>query len=138
MTKKRRSNGGRELAMALMAGAVSVLWSIASVAEPVVPAGSKLGSWHDNGSGGRYVLQMWEGRTPRVAGMMQATVLTDTNCTPDFQGLSHCHNKLGLPDGSQITVIDNHAMMRHPCLKPGDKISITSLNSRWILGYARR
>lgn len=138
MTKKRRPSYPGMLAAVLLAGSVSVLWAATAAAEPAIPSESQLDSWHENGAGGRYVLQMWDGQTPRVAGRIEARVLTDTDCTPDAQRLSHCHNKLALPDGSQITVIDNHEMMRHPCLKPGDKIFISSLNSRWILGYARR
>src|SRR5690349_3126839 len=42
-----------------------------------------------------------QGKLP--AGITQVTVLTDENCTPDSQGVSHCLNRLSY-SGGEITV----------------------------------
>ena len=53
-----------------------------------------------------------------------AVVLTDTNCTPDGQGVSHCYNTMKLPDGKVITVRHDHNMHMVPCLAPGESIRL--------------
>lgn len=51
-----------------------------------------------------------------------ATVLTDENCAPDAQGISHCRNVVRLPGGDKIVLRHPHAMMEVPCLEPGEKV----------------
>jgi hypothetical protein len=46
-----------------------------------------------------------KGELPAVA--LEATVVTDADCAPDADGVSHCRNRLKLPSGKTITV-------RHP------------------------
>jgi hypothetical protein len=62
------------------------------------------------------------GTMPRVA--TQATVLTDEQCQPDAQGVSHCLNRLRLPDNSEIEVRHPHDMSKVPCLAPGERVQL--------------
>ena len=55
---------------------------------------------------------------------MKATVLTDEQCEPDSQGISHCLNRLRLPDGSEIQVRHPHDMDVVPCLAPGENVQL--------------
>ena len=105
----------------------------ASAQEPAIPHSAGIHSWFENGTGGHYVAPVIEGSTqPLASGSRLATVLSDTNCTPDAQGLSHCHNGIGFDDGSQITIVDNHQMSRHRCLRPGERVRVSLLKSGWI------
>jgi hypothetical protein len=56
---------------------------------------------------------------------MSATVLSDTRCNPDANGVSHCLNRMRLADGSVITVQHDHMMMNMPCLSPGEHVVLT-------------
>jgi hypothetical protein len=56
---------------------------------------------------------------------MRATVLSDTRCNPDANGVSHCVNRMRLADGSVITVQHDHRMMSMPCLSPGEHVVLT-------------
>ncbi|HZQ15726.1 MAG TPA: hypothetical protein VFA82_03035 [Gaiellaceae bacterium] len=60
-----------------------------------------------------------------VAHRMRATILTDTRCTPDMMGVSHCLNRMRLANGETITVVHNHRMMDMPCLDPGEHVVVT-------------
>lgn len=105
----------------------------ASAQEPTIPHSAGIHSWFENGTGGHYVAPVIEGSTRALAvGSRIGTVLTDTNCTPDDRGLSHCHNGIGFDDGSQITIVDNHQMSRHRCLRPGERVRVSLLEGRWI------
>ena len=57
-------------------------------------------------------------------GPMTATVLSDENCAPHAEGISHCRNELRLSDGSALTVRHNHDMAEVPCLAPGERIMV--------------
>lgn len=50
------------------------------------------------------------------------TVLTDEDCEPDAQGISHCRNVVRLPGGAKIVLRHPHAMMEVECLEPGEKV----------------
>jgi hypothetical protein len=102
-------------------------------AEPVIPAGVSLTSWFDNGRGGEHVLQIVRGNAPPAGVRVVGTVVTDTDCDPDANGLNHCHNRIDLADGGSIEVIHNHAMHRYPCLAPGQRMSITGLDAGWAI-----
>ncbi len=104
-------------------------------AEPTIPPGVSLTSWFENGKGGQHVLQIAEGNAPPINVRVAGTVTSDTDCDPDAQGLSHCHNNIDLGNGRSITVIHNHAMQRHPCLAPGQRLSIAGLNANWVVAY---
>lgn len=105
----------------------------AGAQEPAIPSGAGIHSWYENGTGGRYVAPVIAGSTQVLApGSHVGTVLTDTNCTPDARGLSHCHNSIAFDDGSQITVQDNHQMSRHRCLRPGEQVRVSLFKGRWV------
>lgn len=78
-----------------------------------------------NGIGGRELVYLTKGRMPARA--TAATVVTDTNCAADRDGISHCTNVLRLASGRRITVRHDHSMMNDPCLKPGERVRITRL-----------
>ncbi len=63
---------------------------------------------------------------------LSGTVTSDTTCDPDAQGLSHCHNVIALDNGARITVLHTHAMMQHPCLKPGERVTLTGFAQHWV------
>lgn len=55
------------------------------------------------------------------------TVLTDENCTPDEQGISHCLNRVEFPtaSGTQYAALrHHHNMAEEPCLTPGQTLEI--------------
>jgi hypothetical protein len=75
------------------------------------------------GSGAQVTsVQLIRGLVPH---RMRATVLTDTRCTPDRHGVSHCLNRMRLANGRYITVVHNHRMMYMPCLSPGERVVLT-------------
>jgi hypothetical protein len=59
-------------------------------------------------------------------GVQQATVLTDSNCTPDAEGISHCINVLKM-GRQQISLRHNHNMAEVPCLSPGEEVNVVPL-----------
>ena len=120
------------LALATIGGIA--YWSLTTPKQSSAPAAASSGPWHRNGQGGRYLLQMHQGRPLPAGARLMGTVLSDANCRPDAQGLSHCHNDIELSDGRKITVIDTHQMNRNRCLKPGDRISVRGVNSHWVVG----
>ena len=63
-----------------------------------------------------------DGMAPTEA--TSAVVLTDSNCTPDGQGISHCFNALRLANGHVIMVRHDHDMHMVPCLVPGESIRL--------------
>ncbi|HUW37826.1 MAG TPA: hypothetical protein VMV91_10885 [Rhodocyclaceae bacterium] len=139
MTQHRPHPTGRWLLGALVMGALgaaAVYYTTGprGSGEPAIPAGVQLSSWYDNGHDGRYVLQVADGHAPSAGERVAGIVRSDSNCTPDAQGLSHCHNAIELANGEQITVIDTHQISRNPCLKAGGKITLTGIGSSWITG----
>ncbi len=67
--------------------------------------------------------QLLDGRVP--AGRTVAVVLTDEDCAPDGQGISHCANALRLPNGNTLTVRHPHSMAVVPCLTPGERVLVS-------------
>ncbi len=65
------------------------------------------------------------GTPPAVA--TTATVLTDTNCTPDQADISHCRNALRLADGRTIKVRRDRDMRRYPCFTAGETVRVVSV-----------
>jgi hypothetical protein len=51
-----------------------------------------------------------------------ATVLTDEDCAPDAQGISHCRNVVRLAGGGAVVLRHPHEMQQVPCLEPGEKV----------------
>jgi hypothetical protein len=66
-----------------------------------------------------------EGHMP--VGATSATVLSDSNCAPDTNGISHCLNQLKI-GGTVVTVQHHHAMAKVPCLAPGETIQLMTLD----------
>ncbi len=55
-------------------------------------------------------------------GPVEATVLTDEDCMPDRQGISHCRNRVRLAGGGIVVLRHPHDMHQVPCLAPGEKV----------------
>ena len=97
---------------------------------------ASLASWSDNGRDGRHLLQIVDGSIPAAGTTVVGVVVSDTLCQPDAQGFSHCHNGIELADGKRMTVIDTHQMSRHPCLEPGQRLSLSRIDRDWILAQS--
>lgn len=81
-----------------------------------------------NGEGGRYLVKLQQGTLPAQA---QGTVRTDTNCTPDARGYSHCRNQIVLATGKSALVETTHIMDRYPCFVPGQTVSLAHQSGPW-------
>lgn len=55
-----------------------------------------------------------------------AVVVTDENCTPDAEGVSHCRNEIRMANGKTVRVQHDHRMHEVPCLVPGEKVRLRS------------
>lgn len=105
----------------------------ANAQEPAIPSVAGIHSWYKNGAGGHYIAPLIAGSAQSLAsGSRIGRVLTDTNCTPDAQGLSHCHNNIEFSDGSRITIMDTHQMSRHRCLRPGERVRVKLFSEQWV------
>jgi len=120
--------------MLLPAIVVLVPQARAEGGEPEIPPGAQITSWHDNGHGGRYLLWLRQGRLMRPDDRFSGVVRSDTDCDPDDQGLNHCHNAIDLANGRHIVVINTHEMSRNRCLGAGDKLTLTAIGPRWLVG----
>ncbi|WP_026793063.1 hypothetical protein [Pleomorphomonas oryzae] len=112
---------------------LSALTGSAIGAQLPIPAGAHFSSWADNGKDGERVVQLVRGALPVGSLSVSGVVESDSNCTPDAQGISHCNNIITLANGSEIEVIHNHAMMDHECLAPGQKLSLSKLDGDWLV-----
>ena len=63
-----------------------------------------------------------EGRLPDSP--MMAEVLTDTDCAPDAEMISHCRNEVRLSNGEKIVIRHPHDMRDVPCLAPGERVRL--------------
>lgn len=63
-----------------------------------------------------------DGRLP--ARSTTATVLSDEDCAPDAEGVSHCRNRLRLASGKRIEVRHPHRMHEVPCMTPGERVRV--------------
>jgi hypothetical protein len=129
-------SAGRMLLGAFVLSAASVYFYNAQAAgtQPQIPRGVALKSWHENGSGGQYLLQVIQGKPLKAGKTITGTVTGDFNCDADAEGLSHCHNTVDLADGGKITVVNSHEMHRNRCLGGGDKIVLKGVGGSWIMG----
>jgi hypothetical protein len=55
---------------------------------------------------------------------MMAEVMTDSDCQPDAQMISHCRNVVRLGSGRQIVLRHPHNMSTIPCLAPGERVRL--------------
>lgn len=67
-------------------------------------------------------VQIERGRLPD--GQSRGIVVTDENCEPDAEGISHCLNQIRLADGESIRVRHSHDMSEVPCLAPGEQVEV--------------
>ncbi|MBK5204590.1 MAG: hypothetical protein JJD98_04025 [Polaromonas sp.] len=127
---------GRALLGVLILSAASLYSYQAQAAtqQTPIPSGVALKSWHENGSDGRYLLQIIQGNAPKAGKAVVGKVVSDSDCEADAEGLSHCHNDIELPNGRKITVIDTHEMHRNRCMQPGEQISLTAVGKSWVMG----
>lgn len=59
---------------------------------------------------------------PLPRGTVRATVLTDEDCAPDAEGISHCRNLVRLPSGRVLALRHPHDMAEVPCLAPEEEV----------------
>ena len=120
--------------IALSAAAAYSFDALAATAQLKIPDGVPMKSWQENGRNGLYVLQPIKGQLAKGEKRMVGTVVSDTDCDADADGLSHCHNEIQLPGGKSITVINTHNMHVNRCLGGGDRIELSRLGSVWVVG----
>lgn len=73
------------------------------------------------------LVQLIDGAIP--SGVTQLLVLTDQNCVPDADGVSHCINQVRFitADGvGEATLQHHHRMAEEPCLAPGETIALVA------------
>lgn len=75
---------------------------------------------------GYLMANLRDGQVP--AGATNAVVLSDANCEPDNDGISHCLNELQV-GASIITVQHHHNMQQVPCLTPGETVNLMTLDT---------
>ena len=51
-------------------------------------------------------------------------VLSDDQCQPDADGISHCLNTIRLASGETLTVRHPHDMAKVACLAPGERVMV--------------
>jgi hypothetical protein len=70
-------------------------------------------------------VQLIDGAIP--AGVTRLTVLTDENCAPDADGVSHCINRVQFDTGqgtAQAVLQHHHRMSEESCLAPGEVVEL--------------
>ena len=75
-------------------------------------------------TGSLLMASLERGQLPAEAA--RATVLTDANCQPDQDGVSHCLNELSFGT-AKVVVRHHHRMSDVPCLTPGEEVNILTL-----------
>jgi hypothetical protein len=73
------------------------------------------------------LVQLETGTIP--SDVTQLSVLTDENCQPDAEGVSHCLNRVmySTSAGSGEAVLrHHHRMSEEPCLAPGQTLQLVS------------
>lgn len=104
-----------------------------SAEQPEIPAGEAISTWVENGENGRYLLQLREGGVPAGETAITGTILSDTDCAPDADGINHCKNEIRLEDGSVLKGVNNHRMSVNRCLKPGETVKVSPLADGWAV-----
>lgn len=77
-----------------------------------------------NGNG-PVVVQVVSGAIP--ADVTSVTVLTDENCQPDQDGVSHCLNRVRFTSSQgsgEATLQHHHRMAEESCLTPGETLAL--------------
>lgn len=63
------------------------------------------------------------GSRPPATGT-RGVVVTDENCAPDADGVSHCRNDIRMANGKTVRVQHDHRMHEVPCLVPGERVRL--------------
>lgn len=74
---------------------------------------------------GPVVAELVSGQIP--ADVTSLTVLTDENCQPDQDGVSHCLNRVQFTSSNgagEATLQHHHRMAEVPCLAPGETLRV--------------
>ncbi|TNB47343.1 hypothetical protein FF124_14345 [Martelella lutilitoris] len=116
-----------------LAAALLAVPAAFSAEQPVIPAGETISTWVENGQNGRYLLQLLEGGVPAGETAINGTILSDTDCAPDADGINHCKNEIRLEDGSVLKGVNNHRMSVNRCLKPGEAVTVSPLADGWAV-----
>jgi hypothetical protein len=140
LTRQQRRSAGVVAVLAVVAAGIAVGLVLAAPREqhraavvphyPSVGSGVRTvdvaaaGTTEVSPPGGPLTASYLSGTMP--AGPMMATVLSDANCAPDADGVSHCLNRLRLDSGAELTVRHNHRMTEVPCLAPGERVLVES------------
>lgn len=85
--------------------------------------------WKKNGNENQYITQLLDGR---IEVAVSGTVITDTDCEADDEGISRCHNQIELDNNNTVTIINIHNMQNFPCFSPGEKVEIQPLTAGWV------
>ena len=85
-------------------------------------------NWQENGANHQRFVQIIQGT---VSSEETGVVKTDTNCTPDTQGLSYCHNIIAIAHKVTVTVTDIHNMQHYRCLRVGETVILKPVNLSW-------
>lgn len=98
----------------------------AGAAHPVAPPAGRVvrlsRSLPPPSAGTHLNAQLISGSVPAAG--IGATVLADLDCTPDANGISHCHNPLRLANGRRVEIVHPHSMMVVPCLTRGERVRL--------------
>ncbi|WP_188207271.1 hypothetical protein [Alkalibacillus aidingensis] len=76
----------------------------------------------ENGADGTYVVNLLEGS---FEGEVKGTVLSDTDCEADEEGISRCHNEIELENQKELKIKNPHNMQNNRCLSPGETIHLS-------------
>ncbi|MGP4108694.1 hypothetical protein [Virgibacillus sp. L01] len=77
----------------------------------------------ENGESGTYTVNLISGNFGQES---KGKVLNDTDCTPDEEGISRCHNDIELVDSNKkITIVNPHNMKNNRCLRPGETVHLS-------------
>lgn len=74
-----------------------------------------------------YLVQRESGTIPDD--VAQLTVLTDENCQPDAEGVSHCLNRVRFTTANgdgEASLRHHHRMAEEPCLTPGQIVELVA------------
>ncbi|SEQ95865.1 hypothetical protein SAMN05216232_3805 [Virgibacillus subterraneus] len=76
-----------------------------------------------NGANGTYTVNLISGDFGQES---EGKVLNDTDCTPDEEGISRCHNDIELVDSDkEVTIVNPHNMKNNRCLRPGETVHLS-------------
>ncbi|MFE8701058.1 hypothetical protein ACFYKX_10670 [Cytobacillus sp. FJAT-54145] len=84
--------------------------------------------WQSNGKDRNYLVRAYKGTVQAGKGV----VLSDENCLPDKEGLSHCLNEIRVSKET-FTVLMTHNLKESRCLNQGETVHITLLEDDYAM-----